>query len=259
MLAEAIGVSKHFHARGASRATVAAVDNVSLAVHEGKTLALVGESGCGKSTLGRMMLRLLSPDAGTVRFGDADITHLSLTQLRPLRRRMQILFQHPDSSFHPRMTILRSLIEPPLLHRLLPKDAAKKKAVHLAAELGLHADLLDRYPHQVSGGQLQRAALARVLTLDPQFIVLDEPTSMLDVSVQAQVIALLRLAQARYKLTYLFITHDLDLAAAVADEIAVMYRGKVVEQGPAAGITNAPEHEYTRRLVAAFRYRLKRN
>lgn len=256
MLVEAIGLSKHFGARGAG---VAAVDNVSLAVAEGETLALIGESGCGKSTLGRLLLRLIAGDSGRVKFDGADITDLSQRELRPLRQRMQILFQHPDSSFHPRKTLIASLIEPQRLHLLAPREAAREKAVHLAVELGLHEDILDRYPHQVSGGQLQRIALARVLTLDPKFIVLDEPTSMLDVSVQAQVVSLLRVAQRRYGLTYLFITHDLDLAAAVSDRIAVMYRGRVLEQGPPAKIVDAPKHDYTKRLVSAFRYYLKKD
>jgi peptide/nickel transport system ATP-binding protein len=223
-----------------------------LSIEAGTTVALIGESGSGKSTLGRLLLRLIVPETGAIRFEGRDVVMAGRHELRDLRRRMQILFQHPDGAFHPRRVLLDSLIEPMRLHRLADRRAACERAVALTEELGLRAELLARYPHQVSGGQLQRMALARALTLDPRFLVLDEPTSMLDVSVQAQVVAVLRAAQRRHGLAYLFITHDLDLAAAVGDSIAVMHRGRIVERGFPQVILGRPEQDYTRKLVAAF-------
>lgn len=250
MLLEATGLTKHL---GARSARVRAVDDVSLSIDAGQTLALIGESGSGKSTLGRLLLRLIAPDSGSVRFAGTEVTRAARAELRELRRRMQILFQHPDGAFHPRRALIDSLAEPMRLHGLGDRRAARARATALAEELGLRAELLARYPHQVSGGQLQRMALARALTLEPRFLVLDEPTSMLDVSVQAQVIAVLREAQRRHGLAYLFITHDLDLAAAVGDMIAVMHRGRIVERGRPAEILERPADDYTRALVGAFR------
>lgn len=248
-------ISKTFAAHRLFARPQPAVRAVSLDIAAGETLAVVGASGCGKSTLGRLMLRLLTPSGGTVEFAGVD---LAATARVSARRQLQILFQHPDSVFNPRNTLLKSLAEPLLLHRLSNAGEAQRQARALTEELGMPADILQRYPHQVSGGQLQRLALARILTLKPRFVVLDEPTSMLDVSVQAQVVELLQTVQRRYNIAYLFITHDLDLAAAVAHRIAVMQDGVIVELGRAAQIRQAPLHPYTQQLVQAFDYRLQR-
>lgn len=253
--AEVVQVTKRYTAaRRRDRSSEPVLKQVSLAVRPLRTVGLVGESGCGKSTLGRVMLKLLPVEAGQVRFEGRDITCLSLREMRPLRKRMQIVFQHPDSSFNPRASLLDSVIEPTAIHRSMNRSEAADRCRQLLDVVGLHPELLNRYPHQVSGGQLQRMALVRILMLEPRFIVLDEPTSMLDVSVQAQLVECLRRVQREFGIAYLFISHDLDLIRQVSDEVAVMRDGRIVELGPPEQIWEAPREAYTRSLVEAFRF-----
>jgi oligopeptide/dipeptide ABC transporter ATP-binding protein len=224
---------------------VRAVDGVSFTIAAGKTLGLVGESGSGKTTVGRTMLRLQQPTRGTVVFDGNDVFALAAGPLRALRRQMQIVFQDPYSSLNPRMTVAETLREPLEIHRLTGEVSA------LLDEVGLDAEFAKRYPHELSGGQRQRVGIARALSVAPQFIVCDEPVSALDVSVQAQVLNLLADLQARRRLTYLFIAHDLAVVRHIADEVAVMYLGKIVERAPAAEIYAQPRHPYTTALLSA--------
>ena len=230
---------------GRPRAPVRAVDGVSFAIPSGQTLGLVGESGSGKTTVGRTLLRLQQATSGTVLFEGVDVFALDATRLRALRRRMQIVFQDPYSSLNPRMTVQETLQEPLEIHGLAGTVTA------LLDEVGLDAAFAKRYPHELSGGQRQRVGIARALSVEPQFIVCDEPVSALDVSVQAQVLNLLADLQARRHLTYLFIAHDLAVVRHIADEVAVMYLGKIVERAPAAEIYAQPRHPYTRALLSA--------
>ncbi len=230
---------------------VRAVQDVSLTVARGETLGLIGESGCGKSTLGRLLLRLHEPTAGSIRFDGQEIAALPEPALRPLRRRMQIIFQDPYASLNPRRTVREIVGLPLALHE---KPQAAEREARVAAMLdrvGLARAHLDRYPHQFSGGQRQRIGIARALILKPDFVVCDEPVSALDVSVQAQVLALLRELRDEMGLTLLFISHDLAVVAHLAARIAVMYLGRVVEEGPRDAILRAPAHPYTRALLAA--------
>jgi len=230
---------------GRPRPPVRAVDGVSFTIAAGKTLGLVGESGSGKTTVGRTMLRLQEPTRGTVVFDGKDVFALDAGPLRALRRQMQIVFQDPYSSLNPRMTVAETLREPLEIHHLTGEVSA------LLDEVGLDAAFAQRYPHELSGGQRQRVGIARALSVAPQFIVCDEPVSALDVSVQAQVLNLLGDLQARRRLTYLFIAHDLAVVRHIADEVAVMYLGKIVERAPAAEIYAQPRHPYTRALLSA--------
>ncbi len=230
---------------GRPRPPVRAVDGVSFTIAAGKTLGLVGESGSGKTTVGRTMLRLQEPTRGTVVFDGKDVFALDAGPLRALRRQMQIVFQDPYSSLNPRMTVAETLREPLEIHHLTGEVSA------LLDEVGLDAEFAKRYPHELSGGQRQRVGIARALSVAPQFIVCDEPVSALDVSVQAQVLNLLADLQARRRLTYLFIAHDLAVVRHIADEVAVMYLGKIVERAPAAEIYAQPRHPYTRALLSA--------
>lgn len=252
---EARNVSKAFASRRLFGRALPAVRDVSLRVDAGETLAVIGASGCGKSTLGRLLLGLLRADSGTVLLDDVDTASVSRVRRGALRRKMQILFQHPYAAFDPRFSLRASLVEPLLLHRRATAREAHRKVDALTVGFGMPADILDRYPHQVSGGQLQRLGLARVLTLEPDVLVLDEPTSMLDVSVQAQVLELLQAVQRERGISYLFITHDLDVACAVAHRIAVMDQGMIVDVGDPDHIRRAPSHPCTARLVEAFAYR----
>jgi ABC-type oligopeptide transport system ATPase subunit len=228
-----------------------AVNNVSISIKRGKTLGLVGESGSGKSTLGRIALRLIEPSSGTVRFDGIDLTRLKGSKLRKLRPRMQILFQDPDTSLDPRMTIRECMAEPLIISNRAGPEEMEDRILGLLGQVGLQSDLIDRYPFEISGGQKQRIALARVLSLDPDFIVADEPTAALDLSVQAQVLSLIKSIQKKSNLTILFISHDLQVIEQMSDSIAVMHHGSIIEQGTPQDILHMPMEHYTRNLVAA--------
>jgi len=253
-LLEVRDLAKHFPVRrgpfGRSRGHVRAVDGVSFDLWRGETLGLVGESGCGKSTTGRALLRLLEPTAGEVRFDGQDVRALDRDGLRVLRRRVQIVFQDPVGSLNPRLSVGAMLEEALTVHGLgLPNR--RDRAVELLERVGLGADHIDRYPHEFSGGQRQRLGIARALSVEPDFLVLDEPVSALDVSVQAQVINLLQDLQAELGLTYLFIAHDLAVVEHVSDRVAVMYLGRIVELADARALYREPRHPYTRALLSA--------
>jgi peptide/nickel transport system ATP-binding protein/oligopeptide transport system ATP-binding protein len=251
-LLELSGLRKEF---GGRRPNVA-VDDVSLEVHEGETLALVGESGCGKTTLTRLLLGLLEPTAGGVRFDGRNLAALSASELRGVRRQMQVVLQDPYSSMNPRMRITDIVAEPLVTHdpeaRGRRARARNRERVgELLESVGLDAGIQDRYPHEFSGGQRQRVSIARALALHPRLLVLDEPTSALDVSVQATVLDLLADLQRRLGLTYVFVSHNLAVVAQVADRVAVMSRGSLVEVGEAAAVLRTPRHPYTRQLLDA--------
>ncbi len=233
------------------RGHIKAVDGVSLALRRGTTLGIVGESGSGKTTLGLALLRLTEAE-GEIRFAGANIARLSQRRLRPLRREMQVVFQDPFSSLSPRMSVAQIVEEGLKVHGLAANAAERRRLIEVAlAEVGLDAQAASRYPHEFSGGQRQRIAIARALVLKPRFVVLDEPTSALDMSVQAQIVELLRDLQTRHGLAYLFISHDLRVVRALAHEILVMKDGRIVESGATERVMTAPEHPYTRELMAA--------
>ncbi len=246
---------KHFPIRkgvfGRAVGQVRAVDGVSFQIRRGETLALVGESGCGKSTTARLLLRLLAPTAGRVLFDGSPVLELDRDALKPFRRRAQIIFQDPFSSLNPRMTVGAMLREVLAVHRLARGPAAEGRLVELLDAVGLHADDAHKYPHEFSGGQRQRIGIARALAVEPEFIVADEPVSALDVSVQAQVLNLLADLQDRFALTYLFITHDLSVVRHIADRVAVMYLGKVVELADSESLFENPLHPYTQALLSS--------
>jgi len=230
-----------------------AISNVSLSIRKGETLGLVGKSGSGKTTLGRIALRLIEPSSGTVRFDGVDLTALSRPALRQYRQRMQILFQDPDTSLNPRMTIHDCVAEPFRVWRLAGSREIEDRVPALLEQVGLQPDLAARYPFEISGGQKQRVALARVLALDPEFIVADEPTAALDLSVQAQVLSLLREIQRKRNLTLLFISHDLQVIGRMSDTVAVLHEGMIVEQGITPEVLRHPQDPYTARMIAAAR------
>jgi oligopeptide transport system ATP-binding protein len=230
---------------------VRAVDGVSLEIYKGETLGLVGESGCGKSTLGRTILQLHRPTEGKMYFEGHDLTLASGSELRKLRERMQIIFQDPYSSLNPRMTVEAIVGEPLSIHRVANGDERREMVAYLLERVGLDPTFANRYPHEFSGGQRQRIGIARALALNPSFIAADEPISALDVSIQAQVVNLLKDLQDEFNLTYLFITHDLSMVRHLCDRVAVMYLGKIVEVGSTNEIYSNPQHPYTQALLSA--------
>jgi oligopeptide transport system ATP-binding protein len=231
---------------------VRAVDRVSFDVARGEVFGLVGESGCGKTTLGRMLLWLIEPTAGQVIFGGQDLTTLKAETLRRLRGQMQIVFQSPLSSLSPRLKVLDIVAEPIRTHNVVSGRAVRERVLELLRQVGLGEQHLDRFPHELSGGQCQRVAIARALALNPRLIVLDEPTSALDVSVQAQIINLLEDLRQAHGLTYLFISHDLSVVQHISDRIGVMYLGQIVEVGPSEAVFDRPLHPYTQALLGSI-------
>lgn len=227
------------------------VDNISFSIARGETLGLVGESGSGKSTIARMVLGLVEPSSGTVLFDGQSITGATQRSLRPLRRRIQVVFQDPFAALNPRMRVRDIIAEPLVIHHACPRSELRPRTAELLRAVGLDDSALTRYPHEFSGGQRQRINIARALALRPELVVLDEPVSALDVSVGAQIVNLLRDLQRDFALTYLFISHSMPLVRYLATNIAVLYRGRLVEYGPSEEICHAPREAYTQSLLAA--------
>src|ERR1700754_2900669 len=255
-LLEVDGLVKHFVADrsvfGTPRAYIKAVDGVSFTVEAGKTLALVGESGCGKSTVSRLVLRLIEPDAGTVRFEGRDLGALNANDLRAFRRDAQIIFQDPYASLNPRMTVSQILAEPLALHDLVPPSGRRERVAELLRLVGLEPRFARRYPHEFSGGQRQRIAIARALAVEPKLIICDEPVSALDVSIRSQILNLLRDLQDRLGLAYIFVSHDHAVVKHIADRVAVMNLGTIVEMADAQALFASPHHPYSRALLSAI-------
>ena len=249
-LLEARSLSKFFPARD-GKGLVRAVNDVSLTLAEGETLGIVGESGCGKSTLARMLLRLIEPSEGKVLFQGEDLLSLSRAQMRQRRRDLQIVFQDPYASLDPRMNIARIIAEPLEIHGIGSKADRAAKVAGLLSLVGLDPAAGQRFPHEFSGGQRQRIGIARAIALEPKLVVLDEPVSALDVSIQSQILNLLDDLKDRLKLSYIFISHDLSVVQHVSDRVAVMYLGRVVEEGAAEAVLGKPAHPYTQALISA--------
>ena len=243
---------KEFNVRGegGKPSVLHAVSDVSLTLHAGETLALVGESGCGKSTTGRCILRLIEPTSGAVEFNGTNLLSLDHEAMRRMRRNLQIVFQDPQASLHPRMTVRKLLSEPLQVHGMAKKDLPAR-IEELLRLVHLRPEFLDRYPHEFSGGQRQRVGIARALAISPALLVLDEPVSALDVSIQAEIVRLLINLRERLGLSYLFIAHDLAVVRQLADRVAVMYLGRIVETGPAQEVYSNPQHPYTQALLSA--------
>jgi oligopeptide/dipeptide ABC transporter ATP-binding protein len=248
-LIEALNIKKYFPTQGGR--LVKAVDDVSFSIESGETVGMVGESGCGKSTIGRVIMNLLEPTDGRLLFEDRNIFELPRAARRALRRKMGIVFQDPYSSLNPRMNALQIVGEPLAVHHKLKRVRLRGEVVRLLEQVGLKPEQINRYPHQFSGGQRQRLGIARALALGPKFLILDEPTSALDVSVQAQVLNLIKKLQAAKDLTYLFITHDLNVVRHIADRVMVMYLGKLVEEDLVNNLFEQPLHPYTRALLSS--------
>ena len=249
------GLEKHFQIRTGSlgrKALIHAVNGVTLEIAKGETLGIVGESGCGKSTLGRTILKVWEPDAGRIWCDGTDITGLSQRQMRPWRRRMQMIFQDPYASLNPRFTVGELIAEPMEIYRTHGESEQRERVQELLETVGLKPDHIRRYPHEFSGGQRQRIGIARALALEPEFIVCDEPISALDVSIQAQIVSLLERIQDEKGLSYLFIAHDLTMVRHISHRIGVMYMGGLVEVGPADEICEHPIHPYTKLLMSAI-------
>jgi len=256
VILEVRNLVKHFRVGGGflsgAPAVVKAVDDVSFTIFRGETLGLVGESGCGKTTTGRCILQLERPTSGQVIFEGRDLTALSEVELRPVRRRIQVIFQDPYSSLNPRMTVGQIIAEPLGVHRIVPDRTARAARVQeLLRRSGLLPAMADRYPHELSGGQRQRVGIARALAMEPGLIVCDEPVSALDVSIQAQIINLLEELQAELGLTYLFVAHDLSVVRHISDRVVVMYLGKIVEITDRKSLYEDPQHPYTKALLSA--------
>lgn len=239
---------------GREAGVVAAVDGVNISIERGEIFGVVGESGSGKTTLGRSILRLVDVTAGTIIFDDTDVTALDQNAFRPFRRRMQIVFQDPHAALNPAMTVGRAVAQPLEIHGVKSREEITRRVSEILDRVGLHPPerFLDSYPADLSGGQKQRVVIARALVIGPEFIVADEPVSMLDMSVRAKILSLLLDLQREFQLTYLFITHDLATAKFICDRLAIMYLGQVMEQGPAPAIYADPKHPYTRALLAAI-------
>ena len=246
----------HFPVRGGwwgrGQEVIKAVDDVSFEIQRGRTLGLVGESGSGKSTVSRALLKLLRPTSGQAFYQDQEILSLPESAFRPLRKDLQMIFQDPIGSLNPRMKVGEIIEEPLSIHfKSLSRADRRENVASLLQKVGLPTDAAGRYPHEFSGGQRQRIGIARALAVQPKFLICDEPVSALDVSVQAQILNLLKDLQDEFQLTYLFIAHDLAVVRHMSDDIAVMHLGKMVEKGPADALCEAPQHEYTRKLLAA--------
>lgn len=241
-------LKKYFPVR---RKLLKAVDNVSFSIEQGETLGLVGESGSGKSTLGRCILRLIEPDSGEIIFDGVDLRKLKGEELRQRRRFMQIIFQDPLASLNPMMTVGQNIEDPLIIHNIGTKEERRRAVEELLEIVGLGKDVIDAFPHEFSGGQQQRVGIARALALNPKFIVADEPVSSLDVSIQAQIVSLLYELKKRFKISYLFISHDLAVVRYLSDKVAVMYLGAVMEYAPKEELYENPLHPYTRALLAS--------
>lgn len=249
---EVTGLKKYFSTGWFGKKYIKAVDGLDFEVEKGESLGLVGESGCGKTTVGRLILRLVEPTDGKVIIDDTNLFELNKKDLRKLRHKMQIIFQNPDASLNPRMRIGDCIAEPLKLYKIVEKERLNDKIMELVETVGLNPEHVNRYPHELSGGQNQRAVIARILAINPEFIVADEPTSALDVNVQAQILHILREVRDRFGLTCLFISHDLEVIKIMTDRVAVMYLGKLVEIGKTDDIFNDTKHPYTKALLSAI-------